>query len=72
MHTDKELIECKTVLEGTKQVTLRADYLQRLVRSASIQDRYPEVVIRLDGRDWIMRLVNDDLEIRAKSEQRKR
>jgi Holliday junction resolvase len=55
MHTESELIECKTVLEGKKQITIKADDLKLLCYHAAIQDKEPVLHIRLDGRNWVLR-----------------
>lgn len=54
MHTDDALVECKTVLEGNRQITLKADDLKLLSYHAALQDRTPILHIRLDGRDWVL------------------
>lgn len=64
MHTDDLLIECKTVLKGNKQITLRADYLKGLQRQADIEDRGVAVAVELDGKRWILQPETDWLERR--------
>lgn len=62
MHTDDDLIECKTVLEGNTQITIKRDDLRLLMYHAAIQDRNPVMHIRLAGMNWVLRLEDDDLE----------
>jgi Holliday junction resolvase len=54
MHTDGQLVECKTVLEGNKQITLKADDLKLLSYHSALQDRDPVMHIRLDGKNWVL------------------
>jgi hypothetical protein len=54
MHTDGTLIECKTVLSGNKQITLKADVLKSLAFNAAIQDKSPVLHIELDGKTYVM------------------
>jgi hypothetical protein len=41
MHTATELIECKTVLKGNKQITIKDDYMNRFVFAALSADLEP-------------------------------
>lgn len=54
MHTDGELIECKTVLKGNRQITIKADDLKSLSYQAAIQDKDPLLHVELDGRRWVL------------------
>ena len=54
MHTDDSLIECKTVLKGKKQITIKSDDLKSLSYHAAIQSKMPELHIELDGKRWVM------------------
>jgi len=64
MHTEDSLIECKTVLKGNKQITVKADDLKLLSYHAAVQDRMPIMHIRLDGKDWVLMLEGDYLDLR--------
>lgn len=59
MHTDDTLIECKTVLRGKKQITIKTDVVDPLSYHAAIQGRAPILHIELDGKRWIL-LPEDD------------
>jgi hypothetical protein len=61
-HTDGALIENKTVLRGNRQITLKADDLKSLSYHAALQDRRPELHIRLDGKNWVL-ITEDDHEV---------
>ena len=57
MHTDRELIECKTVLSGNKQITIKSGDLKSLVHQAAVQDLDPVVHIRVNDcpiKNWVM------------------
>jgi Holliday junction resolvase len=54
MHTADELIECKTVLTGNRQITIKADDLKSLSYQAAVADREPVLHVRLDGKDWVL------------------
>lgn len=54
MHTDDSLIECKTVLKGKKQITIKSDDLKSLSYHAAIQSKRPELHIELDGKGWVL------------------
>lgn len=54
MHNDDSLIECKTVLTGNRQITIKSDDLKLLSYHADIQDKDPVMHIRLDGKDWVL------------------
>lgn len=54
MHTKDHLVECKTVLEGKRQITLKADDLKHLSYNAAIQSRIPVLHVRLDGKNWVL------------------
>ena len=64
MDTPDELIECKTVLEGNKQITLKAEDLQLLSYHAALQDKGPRLHVRLAGKDWVLLPEMDYLELR--------
>lgn len=66
MHTDSELIECKTVLEGNKQITLKASYMKEFAFNALIQDKSPVLHIELDGHRYVVIPEVDYLELRDK------
>jgi Holliday junction resolvase len=53
-HTAGQLIENKTVLEGKRQITLKADDLALLVYHAAVQSREPVLHIRLAGKNWVL------------------
>lgn len=59
MSNDTSLIECKTVLEGKKQITLKAEVLKALTRHAYISDQIPTLHIRLDGTDYVLHRADD-------------
>ena len=54
MHTKGHLIECKTVLEGKRQITIKADDLKSLCYHAALQDRMPVLHVRMGGKDWVL------------------
>lgn len=54
MHTDEALIECKTVLQGNKQITLKASVLADLTYQAAVQDRVPVLHVELAGKRWVL------------------
>jgi Holliday junction resolvase len=54
MHTDEQLIECKTVLRGNKQITIHADDLRSLKYHAAVADVAPVMHIELDKERWVM------------------
>lgn len=64
MHTDEELIECKTVLKGGKRIVLEDSYLEGLYKTAMLQDRSPIVDCSLPSRDWVVIPKSDFLESR--------
>jgi hypothetical protein len=47
MHTATELIECKTVLAGNKQITIKDDYMDRFVFTALSADKEPVLHVEL-------------------------
>ena len=57
MHTASELIECKTVLQGKRSITLKVDDLNALAQRAAHQDRTPVMHIELPEckiRTWVL------------------
>jgi hypothetical protein len=54
MHTDTHLIECKTVLSGNKQITIKAEDLRLLSYHAALADVIPGLHVEVDGLRWIM------------------
>lgn len=63
MHTDKNVIECKTVLKGKKQITIKGDDLKLLSYHAALQDRGPVMHIRLEDtvqKDWVLHPESDE------------
>ena len=64
MHTSGELIECKTVLVGKKQITLKLADLQLLQHQAAIRDIDPVMHVRLGG-DWVLIPESDYLSQRS-------
>jgi hypothetical protein len=57
MHTEGSLIECKTVLPGKRQITIKEDDLKALSYRAAIQDRRPELHVELGSNPpqrWIL------------------
>lgn len=63
MHTDDSLVECKTVLEGNKQITLKAEDLALLSYHAALQDKRPVMHVRLMGKNWVLLTEGDYLEL---------
>lgn len=47
MHTDGELIECKTVLKGNRQIVIKIDDWKSLRYHAAVQDRRPVLHVEL-------------------------
>lgn len=47
MHTSSELIECKTVLKGNRQITIKEDDWKSLRYHAATQDRTPVLHVEL-------------------------
>ena len=62
MHTDGELIECKTVLKGNRQITIKEDDLKSLSYQAAIQDRRPVLHVELGGKRWVLIPEEDHLD----------
>jgi hypothetical protein len=62
MHTKGELVECKTVLEGNRQITLKDSQLRELAKHAAISDQIPILHIRLGGRNYVLLQETDYLE----------
>jgi hypothetical protein len=58
MHTATELIECKTVLEGNKQITIKDDYMNRIIFAALSADKEPVLHIQL-GKHRLV-LISED------------
>ena len=65
MHTEGELIECKTVLRGNKSITLKSTDLRLLSHQAALQDLNPVMHVRLDGRDWVLIPEGDYVELKS-------
>jgi hypothetical protein len=65
MHTEITLVECKTVLDGNTQITIKASDLRSLAHRAALIDRTPELHIRLKAaaprRDWTL-IPSEDLD----------
>lgn len=61
MHTDEDLIECKTVLKGNKQITIKEDVLKSLSYNAAVQGRSPVLHIEIGGNCWVLRREDDDI-----------
>lgn len=66
MHTDEELIECKTTLKGTKSIRLPLSYLRGLIKEAALQSRGPRVAIEIAEQRWILLPEDDYIELRDK------
>lgn len=58
MDTDEELIECKTVLRGNKQITIHLSDLKSLTYHAAVADKTPVMHIEIANQRW--KLVPDD------------
>jgi len=58
MHTDDSLIECKTVLRGNKQITLKLDDLKSLRYQSAVQDKDPvlhvEIGTGVEVQRWVL------------------
>jgi Holliday junction resolvase len=54
MHTADSLIECKTVLQGNKQITIRLEDLKSLSYHAAIADQQPVLHIEIDKQRWVL------------------
>ena len=54
MHTADALVECKTVLSGKKQITIKSADLASLRYHAAVQDRVPVLFVTVDGQDWVL------------------
>jgi hypothetical protein len=54
MHNDDEVIECKTVLRGKKQITLKSDDLKLVERTAVAQGRRPVLHIEIANRGYVV------------------
>lgn len=54
MHTDEHLIECKTVLPGKKQITIKAEDLRLLMYHAALGDKGPVMHVEIDNMAWIL------------------
>lgn len=63
MHTEDSLIECKTVLKGNKQITIKLDDLRSLKYHAAIQDRDPMLHIEIGGERWLLVREDDLLDV---------
>ena len=62
MHTDDELIECKTVLKGNKQITIKLTDLRKLKYTAATQGKKPILHIEIDNEVWVLEQEIDYLE----------
>jgi Holliday junction resolvase len=51
------------VLEGNRQITIKADDLKQLFRNAAVQGKAPLMLIRLAGQDWVLLHETDFLEL---------
>lgn len=58
MHTATELIECKTVLKGNKQITIKDDYMNRFIFSALSADMEPVLHVELGKYRFV--LISED------------
>jgi hypothetical protein len=63
MHNDDEVIECKTVLRGKKQITLKSDDLQLVERTAVAQGRRPVLHIEIANRGYVVLTEEDYAEM---------
>ena len=59
MHTDDQLIECKTVLRGNRQITIKEDDWKQLRYHAAIQDKSPVLHIEL-GKHRLVLIPEED------------
>lgn len=63
MHNDDEVIECKTVLRGKKQITLKSEDLKLVERTAISQGRRPVLHIELANRQYVVLTEEDYAEM---------
>ncbi len=63
MHTKTALIECKTVLEGNTQITLKDKTLKELAVLAALEDHQPVLHFRLGGKNYVVLTEDDYLEM---------
>jgi hypothetical protein len=54
MHNDDTLIECKTVLKGNKQITIKLDGLRLVSYHAALQNRGPRLHVEIGEQRWVM------------------
>jgi hypothetical protein len=54
MHNDDAIIECKTVLQGKKQITIRVSDLKLLLYQAAVQDRDAVLHVQIDEQKWVL------------------
>jgi hypothetical protein len=64
MHSADELIECKTVLAGNKQITIKASYIRSFLKEAAMQDRRPVLSVEVDGLHLVLLTEADYVELR--------
>lgn len=62
MSTETELIECKTVLVGNHQITIKRETVERLTKLAAISDKTPVLHIKLGGKMYVFVSETDWLE----------
>lgn len=63
MHNDDEVIECKTVLRGKKQITIKQVDLTLVERTAIQQGRRPVLHIELANRGYVVLTEEDYAEL---------
>ena len=65
MHNDGDLIECKTVLQGNKQITIKLEDLKSLKYQAAVADKRPVLHVEIEKQRWVLipeaDYVGDDL-----------
>lgn len=63
MHNDAEVLECKTVLRGKKQITIKIDDLKLVERTAVSQGRTPVLHVELANRGYVILTEEDYAEM---------
>lgn len=63
MHNVDEVIECKTVLRGKKQITVKSDDLKLVERTAIQQGRRPVLHIEIANRGYVLLTEEDYAEL---------
>lgn len=63
MHNEDEVFECKTVLRGKKQITIKIDDLKLVERTAVSQGRRPVLHVELANRRYVVLTEEDYAEM---------